>query len=671
MRERLILLALLCLPAAALAKAWRGIEPGTSLRADVILAFGEPHVSREKDDAEILAYMGKNGISGTTEVQFKISKTSGVVERIDVFPSSVTDRASIESTYGPACGAPAKPGTSACYKERIGKSNRPYLFYKAYRLAVFLAPDKQGVSSMVFQPELATAKEAPADEKGAKRDAVATKKRKDEATSPAGGGSGAGKEPAPADSWPGDSTSADASGAGSSASSSEGSAPAEDDWGASTTSFAPVAESPTLEKTVELGGKVVAENQTFVHGPPHDAVTGAANIEAVLFGRVKAGEVKAYASLLGRREFLDPTRNRFDVPEAYASIDGSVLQLSAGRILVAWGTANLLNPTDILNPIDRNDLLQTEKRGSWMVRGRVVLGAFLFEGYYLPLAEPHILPTLSGIADDGTFVSTSPWVKGGLDQEPGLPLRYHIGSVSPPPATLENGQGAARLGVSLLGADLHLGYAYLFDKLPVVRTALDLSSFPLAVDVTLSLEYRRVHLATFDFERTFGPVRVAGEVLGYRVARKPLPDEPGPLPSDQPPSIASEQSTYVTYVFGMDYRTPQFRNDHYVHLFAEVTQARGIESRLQDDLYGVLRHPLHPMALLRASYHAGAAWTVELNGASAVDRRDFFVNGRVTFSFADALKAKIGGYYLGGDDKGTFGRYDGYARVDSSLEVSF
>lgn len=605
--------------ASGWAGGWRDVQPGVSTREDALRVFGEPIRKVNAGGKEILAFREP----GSAQVQCQIDPTTGRVSRIDVFPLAVLDIEMVEGTYGPPCGKGPPPRGTACYVKRLTKDARAYLEYASTRMAVFLKPDGKQIHSFVFLPD----RTAPPPRDPPPKPAPALE----------GEVASAGEEPPPA-------------------SNAEAPAAEEDDGWAATTSFAPVTSKPPVERTVELGGKVVVTSHTYLRPPPPGKIAGRANIDGLIEARVKAEGAFAYASLLGRRDFVDPSRDRFDVPEAYGEVSFLRLRLTAGRTIVAWGAANLLNPTDVINPVDRTDSLVSEKRGSWMVRASALFEGLLLEGYYLPIPEAHILPTVTGIGADGTILSPSPWVVGSVPQDPAIPVRYQFGQTAPPRPRIDNPQVAARVAVSVAGADVRLGYGYLLDKLPSIRPTFDTSTLPSHVTVTVDYEYQRMHVFTLDLERTFGSLRVAGEAVAFRYLR--------PRPEDV-------ERSFVLYVAGADYQFPQFFDDHRVHLFAEWTEARAIEGGLSDDFIGQLRHPFPRAILARASYHAGSSWAVEVTGIASVLRPDFLVTGRLTVSVSDLVKARLGGAYLGGDPAGFFGKYRDNRRVEAGLEAAF
>src|SRR5215475_2924924 len=147
---RLVLLVLLVSGAAARAKAWNGIEPGVSRRDEVVKRFGPPSKSLTVSGKEVLAYTDSQAMKGTSQAQFRVEPSTGVVERIDVFPAAVIDRETVEATFGPACPKPGAPQPAACFQKKLTDDFRTYYVYSRLGLAVFFEDAEDRVQSFVY-----------------------------------------------------------------------------------------------------------------------------------------------------------------------------------------------------------------------------------------------------------------------------------------------------------------------------------------------------------------------------------------------------------------------------------------------------------------------------------------------------------------------------------------
>jgi hypothetical protein len=132
-----LLLALL-LPAAARAKAWQGITPGSSTRADVVARFGDPSTEGDLGGRTALVYREDRAIAGTRQAQFVVGD-GGVVAEVNVFPATQLDRESVEGTYGKA---PHKSFT---------EDFRPVWIYRPLGVTVFFGKDHH-VEAVRFEP---------------------------------------------------------------------------------------------------------------------------------------------------------------------------------------------------------------------------------------------------------------------------------------------------------------------------------------------------------------------------------------------------------------------------------------------------------------------------------------------------------------------------------------
>ncbi|HTT70261.1 MAG TPA: hypothetical protein VMG32_03480 [Anaeromyxobacteraceae bacterium] len=86
-------------PAAARARGWQGVTPGSTVEADVTTKFGQPSTQGKLAGRSALVYRGDQAIAGTRQAQFFL-REDGVVVEVVVFPASPLDRETVEGTYG-------------------------------------------------------------------------------------------------------------------------------------------------------------------------------------------------------------------------------------------------------------------------------------------------------------------------------------------------------------------------------------------------------------------------------------------------------------------------------------------------------------------------------------------------------------------------------------------
>ena len=142
-----VVVALLSLlPAAAFAKAWHALTPGTTAKTDVLRKFGAP--TRELTATNTydsgLVYQGKTaGAHGAEEAQFFFD-AGGKLTSIFVFPAVALRRDDVIKAYGTA------------YEERRTDDFRLYFQYRAEGFIVFFDKDNESVYQLQFTPMTTT-----------------------------------------------------------------------------------------------------------------------------------------------------------------------------------------------------------------------------------------------------------------------------------------------------------------------------------------------------------------------------------------------------------------------------------------------------------------------------------------------------------------------------------
>ena len=148
---RLAIFLCVMVSAAAWAKPWNGIDPGTTTRSEVVKKFGEPSKVTVVGSHDVLTYLKEKAIKGTVQSQFRVETETGVVDRIDVFPAPelIIDQEAIEKSYGAECATGERAG---CYLKRTQDKKPPYFLYARLGLAIFFLDDGKTVQSFAFLP---------------------------------------------------------------------------------------------------------------------------------------------------------------------------------------------------------------------------------------------------------------------------------------------------------------------------------------------------------------------------------------------------------------------------------------------------------------------------------------------------------------------------------------
>lgn len=403
------------------------------------------------------------------------------------------------------------------------------------------------------------------------------------------------------------------------------------------------------------------------------SAVGRQEVEAALKVSIGDQRAKGVATLLARRDFAYAARDRFDIEEAYGDVTFGGLSLRAGRSFVTWGTANLFSPADIINPRDYRDIVRSEKWASWLMRVSYGLGPVSIEAYWLPVVEPHLLPLPSGIGADGELVSQNRWVRGAIDTDDAdIPLRFSFRDRGAPPPSLHNTQAAARATLALFGVDASLGYAYMFERVPTLRSDVQVAKpLPLYADVIVYTDYTRQHLITGDFEYAFGKLRLAGEALVG-------------ITEDLDATDDEVADPFTTVVLGFDWQTGTFFETHSLHFFLEGVGNWTLGEAPTDPL-ARLRYPF-PLSLLgRVGYNFGTLAVVSLNGIAnfndmdfiadpslaPLSRYDVMVQPEVELLAFDLVRLHVAGLVLLGHDEGLFGKFLHNSRIEAGASVQF
>jgi hypothetical protein len=108
-------------------------------------------------------------------------------------------------------------------------------------------------------------------------------------------------------------------------------------------------------------------------------------------------------------------RSIVDLKEAVARFSRGPYEVSVGKQIFAWGTAEAFNPTDNLNAYDYLDPLDREKLGAWSVAARATFGPANLLFVIVPVFTPSRLPL-----SDSRWTPTPPAGFAGV-VEPALP----------------------------------------------------------------------------------------------------------------------------------------------------------------------------------------------------------------------------------------------------------
>ncbi len=276
---------------------------------------------------------------------------------------------------------------------------------------------------------------------------------------------------------------------------------------------------------------------------------------------------------LYNKNLVDPFN--LEIRQAYFQITGFLnknLDLTIGRQIISWGTADKINPTDNLNPYDFEDVLDFGRhRGTDAIRMDYYLNdAYSVEAVFEPFFRPANLPV-------GIFSNL-------FSQIPQLPQSMTVASFTDsiflPQANLKQNLTAGfKFKGIIAGFDFSFSYIYGRDYLPLPSTV-DITTLDARgnVDVNLNLFYPRRHIFGFDMDGNIAGIGVWAECAAFLPTKdlnmttyihtvNPVDFQPITIKKDS--VLQQKNKPYFKYVLGADYSFANgvYANIQFVHGF--------------------------------------------------------------------------------------------------------
>ena len=255
--------------------------------------------------------------------------------------------------------------------------------------------------------------------------------------------------------------------------------------------------------------------------------------------------------------------------EAYVDLYGfglKDLDVRIGRQVIAWGTADALNPTSNISPDDLEDIFNFgEKLGTNAVNASYYIGDNLtINGVYVPVFTPATLPF-------GDFADA---FSAPMDLPLGMTVRTLSDTVIlPERKASESSQIGLKASTNLFGYDLSLSYFKGRDDLPILSkatiTPVDMIG---TVDIATELVYPEIQVIGADFAGSIGSVGIWGEGAVYmpeELAMTTLAPSPATGQMETTQTIVLDDKPYFKFVLGGDYtfKNGLYFNGQYLHGF--------------------------------------------------------------------------------------------------------
>lgn len=187
-------------------------------------------------------------------------------------------------------------------------------------------------------------------------------------------------------------------------------------------------------------------------------------------------------------------RSILAVKEAVATLLRGPFELSLGKQIFVWGTADAFNPTDRINPYDYLDVLDSEKLGVYSAVARLGVGPASLTVVVVPFFTPSRLP----LPDSRWTPAPPPGFIAVVDDRE-LPGR-----------DIENMQYAARIRATVSGWDFSVSYYDGFEDIPAFRRS-TAAVAPGVVVPRFTPVYTRVRVGGADFSTTWRGFEFHGE----------------------------------------------------------------------------------------------------------------------------------------------------------------
>jgi hypothetical protein len=332
--------------------------------------------------------------------------------------------------------------------------------------------------------------------------------------------------------------------------------------------------------------------------------------------------------------------------EAYIDYYSRMLDIRFGKQVIAWGKADEINPTDILNPQNLANIAEEKnirKIGLLSLKMDWKFYDFVLEGIWKPEFQSMQLPPLN-----------SQWAFFNI---PGL---TELPSPSYPANKLENTEWALKLSRTISMYDFSVSYFDGWDNIFTPNIVFNPVTQQMQLD---QLVFHHTKMIGADFAGSIHSVGVWGECGYFRTE-----DTEGSDPFIKNP--------YVQFVVGADY-TFGYSIKANVQYFQEyITKVNDdVEEESEEAIISKLGIgiPLQQAASLRIEkrFGAGEVHRVELFGFYDIKHQGMMLQPKLVLSPEDAFSLEIGMMIFDGDKESIFGRFGNNDEVYLKCTYSF
>ena len=395
-------------------------------------------------------------------------------------------------------------------------------------------------------------------------------------------------------------------------------------------------------------GFVETDNIGYVEPDEADQRAGRNELLTQVDGFVAFGRpVRAFGSVELRVDFADHNRDRVYVEELYADFVHGPLDLRVGRQIIAWGKADLVNPTDHLAPRDFTDPLESdeERLGVLAVRPRIQRGGVLFEGAIVPVFTASIMPAVhSRWAPPFPVRAPNPLHPGQM-----MRLTYEFMPPREPATTFGNMQYATRVSGSARGWDVSASYFDGWEDQPRFDMELSISDAGTGT-VRITPEHLRKRAVGGD---------VATVVRSFTVRAEAAYIRPDPV----------QGPDYVQYVLGAERTFGDMLGSGGTFLLVQWIQSIVPSNFVAAPLD--FNYLFQKATTVRLQHNVTAVAQIAVEGLYEWERKGYYVQPAAFYRFGDHLRVEGLMDLLGGREAAFFGIFADNRRLQVRMRYSF
>jgi hypothetical protein len=336
--------------------------------------------------------------------------------------------------------------------------------------------------------------------------------------------------------------------------------------------------------SLKLSGELLTD-QRFLLKSPNDWAWNENRLTLNLDKRV-TGNSKFYSEIwlrniglpdinsspdLYNKGIIDPYN--LEIREAYVQLNGFLtksLDLSIGRQRIVWGTADKLNPTDNLNPLDLEDILDFgRRRGSDAINlNYYINNDFSLQGVFIPFFQPANMPV-------GIFANI---LNPAMEMPNGMILKNVSDTLMMPKYDIgESSSAGLKFKGFARGVNFSLSYVWGYDGLPFAtkNTFIPVDTLG-GININSQLSYARTHIIGADLVTSIAGFGVWAEAAAFIPGKDVImtndlsafyPMSPVPVTHDS--LVLDNTKPYIKFVVGGDYffSDGSYLNVQYLHGF--------------------------------------------------------------------------------------------------------